>query len=46
GVLHNIDVIEKSKTNQFSLGKRLLIIDPRTQATKNNHLFYSKLIYF
>ncbi|CAF4632704.1 unnamed protein product, partial [Rotaria sp. Silwood2] len=33
GVLHNIDVIEKSKTNQFSLGKRLLIIDPRTQET-------------
>ncbi|CAF1045570.1 unnamed protein product [Rotaria sp. Silwood1] len=34
GVLHNIDVIEKSKTNQFSLGKRLLIIDPRTQETE------------
>ncbi|UJR26928.1 hypothetical protein I4U23_008237 [Adineta vaga] len=34
GVLHNIDVIEKSKTNQFSLGKRLLIIDPRTQDTE------------
>ncbi|CAF1187488.1 unnamed protein product [Rotaria sordida] len=34
GVLHNIDVIEKSKSNQFSLGKRLLIIDPRTQETE------------
>lgn len=34
GVLHNIDVIEKSKTNQFSLGKRLVIIDPRTQETE------------
>ena len=34
GVLHNIDVIEKLKTNQFSLGKRLLIIDPRTQETE------------
>jgi transcription elongation factor SPT6 len=34
GVLHNIDVVEKSKTNQFSLGKRLLIIDPRTQDTE------------
>lgn len=34
GVLHNIDVIEKSKTNQFSLGKRLLIVDPRTQETE------------
>ncbi len=34
GVLHNIDVIEKSKSNQFSLGKRLLIIDPRTQDTE------------
>lgn len=33
GVLHNIDVIEKSKSNHFSLGKRLLIIDPRTQET-------------
>ncbi|CAF1501278.1 unnamed protein product, partial [Didymodactylos carnosus] len=31
GVLHNIDVIEKSKPNSFSLGKRLLIVDPRTQ---------------
>jgi transcription elongation factor SPT6 len=34
GVLHNIDIIEKSKTNQFSLGKRLLIIDPRTHDTE------------
>lgn len=34
GVLHNIDVVEKSKTNQFSLGKRLLIVDPRTQETE------------
>ena len=34
GVLHNIDVIEKSKSNQFSLGKRLLIVDPRTQETE------------